>query len=153
MDKHHRTLCHQDRFIEILSEVLNPSGTVRFCSEEVYKNAVGRPRQNGCIWLLLIFYSTQNCNGSSTRKVTFKHTASYETGATDFTVKLPKRCIGSRAPHHTTVLQKLHDKTPKASLHERLIMKKSPGLPQDISCLWKAALETERRCLSKIILA
>ena len=61
-------------------------------------------------------------------------------------------CIGSRAPHCRTVLQNdEQDKIPKASPRSNL----SWNTCQDflkIPSLWEAALETERRCFSKVIL-
>ena len=60
-------------------------------------------------------------------------------------------CIGSRATNARTVLQNWQDKTPKASPKKLSIMEHFPGLPQDSKPL-RSALETERRCFSKVIL-
>ena len=64
-----------------------------------------------------------------------------------------KVCIGSRVPygHCRTVLQNGQDKTAKASLKKSSIMEHSPDLLK-IPSLWEAALETKRRCFSKVIL-
>ena len=61
----------------------------------------------------------------------------------------------SWAPHCWAILQNWQDKAPKRSQKERPIMKYRLRV-QDIlmmPSLWAAALETERRCFSKVILA
>ena len=65
----------------------------------------------------------------------------------DYTVQKFKACIGSRTPHCRIVLQ---------SGQDNVLKEQSPlNTPQDffmIPSLCEAALETERRCFSKIIL-
>ena len=45
-----------------------------------------------------------------------------------------KVCIGNRAPHCRTVLQKGQDKTTETFPKKRSIMEHSPGVPQDTKC-------------------
>ena len=136
---------------------------------EVYRCAIKVPRvtrtgtqgkcrapQSGCIGLHLtrsdytyLVQHTQHCHRSTMGKITVKHATSEKAGTTDYTAATSKVCIGSQTPHCRTVFQNGKTKPQK----HLPMSNQSWNTRQDflkIPSLREAALETERRCFSKV---